>query len=107
MSTLNFKICKSEFFQTQLGAIQEHISSYAMSLTISFVFPYGLVAAGALFFFSSPRLALRVKCRVRLAWLIKHLLCRLLYFYIPVSSQLQLRALFRVPRVSSARDLPL
>ena len=54
MSTLNFKICKSEFFQTHLGAIQEHLSSYAMSLTISFVFPYGLVAAGALFFFLLP-----------------------------------------------------
>ena len=30
-----------------------------------------------LYFFSSPRLALRAKCRVRLAWLIKNLLCRL------------------------------
>ena len=69
----------------------------AISLNISFVFPYGLVTAGAIFFFSSPRLALRVKCRVRLAWLIKRLLCRLLYFYIPVSSQLQLRALFSRP----------
>ena len=28
------------------------------------------------FFFSSPRLALRAKCCVRLAWLIKRLLCR-------------------------------
>ena len=28
---------------------------------------------------SSPRLALRAKCRVRLAWLIKRLLCRLLH----------------------------
>ena len=49
------------------------------------------------FFFSSPRIALRVKCRVRLAWLIKRLLCRLLYFYIPISSQLQLRVLFSRP----------
>ena len=30
-----------------------------------------------LYFFSSLRFALRAKCRVRLAWLIKHLLCRL------------------------------
>ena len=31
------------------------------------------------FFFSSPRLALRAKYRVRLAWLIKRLFCRLLW----------------------------
>ena len=31
-----------------------------------------------LYFFFSPRLALCAKCRVRLAWLIKHLLCRLI-----------------------------
>ena len=36
----------------------------------------GLVTSAL--FFSSPRLALRAKCRVRLAWLIKRLLCRLL-----------------------------
>ena len=41
------------------------------------------LATGALFFFSFPRLAfrarlaLRAKCHVRLAWLIKRLLCRL------------------------------
>ena len=39
-------------------------------------------------FFSSPRLALRTrfalraKCHVRLAWLIKHLLCRLMKVYL-------------------------
>ena len=33
------------------------------------------LATGALFFFSSPRLPLRRKCHVRLAWFIKRLLC--------------------------------
>ena len=37
----------------------------------------GLVTAAL--FFSSPRHALRAKCRVRLAWLIKRLLCTLFY----------------------------
>ena len=33
----------------------------------------------ALFFLSSPHLAFRAKCRVRLAWLIKRLLCACAY----------------------------
>ena len=38
----------------------------------------GNVGNRPLIFFSVSRLALRAKCRVRLAWLIKRLLCRLM-----------------------------
>ena len=40
LSTFNFKISKPEFFQTQLEAIQEHPSSLAIDLNISFFFFY-------------------------------------------------------------------
>ena len=43
-------------------------------------------------FFSSPRLALRAKCRVRLAWLIKPLLWRLLSLHnMPYMAELEER----------------
>ena len=39
VNTLFQQVGKSGFFQTQLEAIQEHPSSLAINLNISFVFP--------------------------------------------------------------------